>query len=190
MKTLQETEMLSSKKDLREARGILRFTRKFRDEQGRYPTPQELPMENYEIVRYFGSYEAMLRVARLGEESLPLRKSEKKRYCRFCKELLPQHRWFFCPPIEHNEDTEQFKHSCEEKFVERDNEVLTEASKEIKRLIEKPEKRIWSRCENCEHECKIYLPVPLKEPKAKITCRADPQYQRLSEIYTYPIKKK
>lgn len=178
MKKEQESEILSSEKEVDEARELLNFSRNFADEQGRFPTQEEVPMESYEIVRYFGSYENMLRVARLGEESFPLRKPGKKRYCRYDNKLLPRHRWFFC-------DDE-----CERKFVERDNEVLAEASKEIKRLIEKPKRRIWSRCKNCEEKCKIYLPVPSKEPEAKILCKTSPDYQRLSEIYTYPFKKK
>lgn len=178
MKKEQGTKVLSSEKNIDEAKKLLNFARNFADEQGRFPTLEELPMESYEIVRYFGSFENMLRVARLGEERFPLRKPEKERYCRYDNKLLPRHRWFFC-------DNE-----CERKFAERDNKVLTEASEEIKRLIEKPKRRMWYRCKKCEEKCKIYLPIPLKEPEAKITCKADPNYERLSKIYTYPFKKK
>ena len=178
MKTSQETETLSPRKELAEVRELLKFARNFADKEGRFPTQEEVPMESYEIVRYFGSFEAMLRTARLGEENLPLRKPGKRRYCRYDNELLPRNRWFFC-------DDE-----CERKFAERDDKILVEASEEIKRLVEKPKRRMWHQCKKCKENCKIYLPIPLKEPEAKITCRADPNYERLSKIYTYPFKKK
>lgn len=182
MKKEQETEVLSSEKNIDEARELLNFSRNFADEEGRFPTQEEISMQSYEIVRYFGSFEAMLRAARLGKESFSLRKPGKRRYCRYCGELLPQYRWFFCPPIEHGEDTKRFNHSCEEKFAERDDKILAEASKEIKKLIEKPKRKVWHKCRECGEKCKIYLPVPLKEPKAKIVCRISPEYEAVKKM--------
>ena len=171
MKTSQESKTLSPRKELAEVRKLLNFARNFADEQGRFPTQEEIPMESYDVIRYFGSYEAMLRAARLGKESFPLRKPGKRRYCRFCNELLLQYRWFFC-------DDE-----CERKFAERDDKILAEASEEIKRLVvEKPKRRIWHRCKKCKENCKIYLPIPQKEPGAKVICKASPEYEEANKI--------
>ena len=176
MKTSQESRILSPEKEVNEAQGLINFTENFVDNHGRSPLPQELPMANNIVVYYFGSFENLLQVAWLGQNSPPLRKDKKKRYCRYCNKFLPQSRWFFC-------DDE-----CERKFAEENDKILTE--EEIKRPVKKPSRRIWQKCEGCGENCKIYLPIPLKEPEAKITCRASPEYQRLSEIYPYPFEKK
>lgn len=186
MKTSQESEVLSSGKEVNEVQEILDFTRNFIDSHGRFPKLRELPAKKGTIVCYFGSFEALLQIARIGEkavrierEDLPLRKSKEVRYCRYCGkegEPLPRHRWFF-----HNDE-------CEEKFRKKNEEIPT--GREIKRPIKKPRRKIWAKCGECRENCKIYLPEHLQEPKAKITCKASLDYQRLSEIYTYPFKKK
>lgn len=68
--------------------------------------------------------------------------------------------------------------------------VMIIAEEEIKRQVKKPRRRMWKKCKECGEKCKIFLPEPLEEPKAKILCRASPEYQRLSETYPYPFEKK
>lgn len=179
MKKEQGSEMLSSEKEVneaQEAQGLITFVENFIDNHGRYPQLHELPKENNIICYYFGSLENLLQVAWLGQSPPPLRKGKKKRYCRYDNKLLPQSRWFFCDD------------NCERKFAERDDEILTE--EEIKRPVKKPRKRMWCKCKKCEEKCKIFLPEPLEELGAKIICKVSPEYERLSEIYTYPFKKK
>ncbi|GAH48224.1 unnamed protein product [marine sediment metagenome] len=181
MKTLENSKMLSPEKEVNEtdeAQGLIDFVENFLDNHGRFPQPQELLKENNVICYYFGSLENLLRAAWLGQSPPPLRRDKKKRYCRHCSELLPQFRWFFC------------NDNCERRFAERDDEALREASEEIKRLVEKPRRRMWHKCKECGEKCKIFLPEPLEEPEAKVICKASPEYQRLSEIYTYPFKEK
>ncbi len=179
MKTSQETKMLSSEKEVgeaQEAQGLIDFVENFIEDHGRSPQLYEIPKENNIICYYFGSLENLLRAAWLGQSPPLLRRDKKKRYCRYDNKLLPQSRWFFC-------DDE-----CERKFAEENDKILTE--EETKRAVKKPRRRMWKKCKGCGENCKIYLPIPLKEPEAKITCRASPEYQRLSETYPYPFEKK
>lgn len=171
MKTSQGSKTSSPEKEIseaQEAQELLNFTRKFSDEQGRFPTLQELPKENNIIVYYFGSFEKLLRAAWLGQSPPPLRKGKKKRYCRYCNEFLPQSRWFFC-------DDE-----CERRFAEESDIILTE--EEIKSPAKKPKRRMWNQCKSCKEKCEIYLPEPFEEPKAKIICKASPEYEIANEM--------
>lgn len=173
MKTSQGSKTSSPEKGIseaNEAQELLNFTRKFSNEQGRFPTLQELPRENNIVTYYFGSFENLLQLAWLGQSPPPLRKDKKKRYCRHCNKFLPQSRWFFC-------DDE-----CERKFAERDDEILAKISKEINKPMKKPKRRMWYKCKGCGENCKIYLPIPLKEPKAKIICKASAGYEAANEM--------
>lgn len=159
------------------AQELLNFVKDFTDEKGRFPKIKELPVKKATVVYHFGSYETLLQIAKMGEKELPLRKGNKKRYCRFCKRLLPRHRWFFCVPVIDNNGV-----SCEERFAEQESRILTE--KEIKKKNKKPRRKMWHKCKECPHKCKIYLPRHLTEPKCLFICKADPEYEELNEKFS------
>lgn len=158
------------------AQYILDFTKNFIEEKGRFPKIRELPVKKATVVYHFGSYENLLQVAKLGERELPLRRGKKKRYCRYCQGLLPRHRWFFCIPVIDGNGA-----SCEEKFAERESERGCE---ELKRNVPKPRRKMWHKCKECLHKCKVYLPRHLTEPKCLFICKADPGYEELNAKFT------
>lgn len=159
------------------AQEILNFVKDFTDEKGRFPKIRELPVKKVTIVYHFGSYETLLQVARMGEKELPLRRGKKERYCRFCKRLLPRHRWFFCVPVIDCNGA-----SCEEKFAEKESRILSE--KEVKKKNKKPKRKMWHKCKECSYKCKIYLPRHLTEPKCLFICKTDPEYGELNEKFS------
>lgn len=70
MKTSQESEVLSSGKKVNEVQEILDFTRNFIDGHGRFPKLRELPAKKGAIVCYFGSFETLLQIAKIGEKAV------------------------------------------------------------------------------------------------------------------------
>jgi len=156
------------------AQQILNFTKDFFDKERRFPKMKELPVKKVTVVYHFGSYETLLQIAKMGEKELPLRKGNKKRYCRFCKRLLPRHRWFFCVPIIDCNGA-----SCENRYAEKESRILTE--EEIKRKVKKPRRKMWHKCKECGEKCKIYLPKPRTEPNCLFICRADENYEEINE---------
>lgn len=158
------------------AQSLLSFVQGFTDDYGRVPKLRELPVKKITVDYYFGSYETLLRQAKLGEGGLPLRKEGKIRHCRYCGKRLPRTRWFFCPP-KYKEN--KVRNNCEKKYEEKHSVILSE--KELKRKVKKVYRKMWHKCKDCSHECKIYLPRPKKEPKADITCRADPGYEEINK---------
>lgn len=181
MKTSQKSETFPPGKGIseaQEAQELLNFTRKFSDEQDRFPTLQELPRENDIIVYYFGSLEKLLRCAWLGQSPPPLRRDRKKRYCRYDNKVLPQLRWFFC-----NDD-------CERKFADENSLILTEDEIKIKGKVKKVRRRMWHKCKGCGEKCVIYLPESQDEPKAKVICKASPEYEEVNKTLLNEIKGK
>ncbi len=157
------------------AQSLLNFVKSFTDDYGRVPKLRELPVKKITVDYHFGSYETLLRQAKLGEmgeRGLPLRKEGKIRHCRYCGERLPRTRWFFCPP-KHKEN--KVRNNCEKKYEEKHSVILSE--KELKKKVKKVYRKMWHKCKHCSETCKIYLPRPRKEPKADVICRADPRYE-------------
>ena len=158
------------------AQQIFDFTKDFIKKNRRYPKLREFPVKKSTIILHFGSYETLLQVAKMGEKDLPVRKSRKKRYCRHCKKLLPQHRWFFCEFIF---DDCNNTINCEEKYAEENSYILTE--EEVKRHVPKPRRKMWHKCKECGEKCKVYLPKHQTEPPCVFICRADPEYEEINE---------
>ena len=165
------------------AQGLLNFVKDFTDKHGRFPKLREFPVRKDTIIYHFGSYETLLQIAKMGERDLPMRKGNKKRYCRYCKKLLPQHRWFFCEFV-YDDCTN--KVNCEEKFAEKNSYILTE--EEIKRKDKKPRRKMWHKCKECGEKCKIYLPKPQTEPPCVFICRADPEYEKINEKFSQSLQ--
>jgi hypothetical protein len=158
------------------AQQILDFTKDFIQKKNRYPKIREYPIKKVTIVYHFGSYETLLQLAKMGEKDLPVRKSKEKRYCRYCGQLLPLHRWFFCEFVV---DDCTNKVNCEEKFAEENSQILTE--EEVKRKVKKTKRKMWHKCKECKEKCKIYLPKHLTEPPCLFICKADPEYEEINE---------
>ena len=158
------------------AQELLNFVKDFTDEKGRFPKLRELPVKKVTVVYHFGSYETLLQVAKMGEKELPLRKGNKKRYCRYCKNLLPRHRWFFCVPVIDGNGA-----SCEDKFAEFEGQ---RGCDEIKRNVPKPRRKMWHKCKECREKCKIYLPKHQVEPPCVFICKADPEYEEINEKFS------
>jgi len=169
------------------AQELLNFCRDFAEDYGRFPKIHELPVKKVTVVYHFGSYETLMRVARIGEPILPKRRDRKKRYCRHCGKLLPRERWFFCAPLNHAGDInpDNVKPGCQEKFEEKHSRIFTET--ELRKKPPKGKRRMWHKCKACPEKCKIYLPSGAKEPKAKVICRADPEYGEINEKFSKGI---
>lgn len=161
------------------AQSLLNFVRTFTDDKGRAPKLRELPVKKATVDYHFGSYETLLRQAKIGEGGLPLRKVGKVRYCRYCGKRLPRTRWFFCPT---GYKENKVRNNCQEKYKEKHNTILSE--EEIKRKVKKVYRKMWHKCKDCSHKCKIYLPRPRKEPPCVFICRADPEYEEASRSLT------
>jgi hypothetical protein len=163
------------------AQELRNFVKDFTEEKGRFPKMRELPVKKVTVVYHFGSYEALLQVARMGEKELPLRKGKKKRYCRFCEKLLPRHRWFFCIFL-----TDSNGVSCEDRYAERES---VEGCEEIKRNTTKSRRKMWHKCKDCGEKCKVYLPKSRTEPNCVFICRADPEYEEMNEKFSPSLQK-
>jgi len=155
------------------AQELLNFVNNFADSNGRFPKIRELPVKKCTVTYHFGSFETLLRIARIGEKELPQRRSRKERHCRCeCGKLLPRHRWFF------------FSEECEERYRSKDERGME--FEEERKPKKKARRKMWHKCKSCKYKCKIYLSKGQREPKAKVICKADPEYEMLNETLTYP----
>ena len=169
---MRQQAQIAAPKKTNGAQSLLNFVKGFTDDYGRVPKLRELPVKKITVDYHFGSYETLLRQAKLGEGGLPLRKEGTIRHCRWCGKRLPRTRWFFCPA---GYKENRVRNNCQEKYKEKHSTILSE--EEIKRKVKKVYRKMWHKCKACSHDCKIYLPRPQKEPRADVICRADPRYE-------------
>lgn len=154
---------------------LVEFVQEYVVNNGTYPKIKDMPVIQRTIEYYFGSFSELLREARLGTEQLARRRSKKKRYCRYCKKLLPDTNWFFCPYTD-----------CADNFSEEyDSEFEKQGGKEFQRergslplfhfTNGEPlgPTKVISKCRGCREKCKVKIAKDHDEAKMSVQCKKD-----------------